>query len=420
MTRMTMLVKNALLNGNKTDLYINGNIISKISKSIDCRADNVLDAAGKAVLPGLLNGHTHAAMTLFRGYGDDMELFEWLNNKIWPVEAKMTEEDVYWGAKLACLEMIKSGTTFFQDMYWHWPGTVRAVSEMGLRASLAGILIDFFDDKKARIQQNEIRTQFDMSRQYPDRIAFSLGPHAIYSVSVESLQWAKDFADTYDLKCQIHLSETEKEVNDCIQKHGLRPVEYLEEIKCLGPNISLAHAIWLNDNEIEILNSYSVGVVTNPCANMKLSTGVFPFSSFHNGGVTIGIGTDGVASNNNYDLFEEMKIAALLEKSRTGDPTSAPADEIFKCVTRNNAEIFSINCGILEEGTLADLILVDLQTPSLIPGHCLTSDLVYSANGAVVDTVICDGRVLMKDRYVEGEEEIIARGREVALDLMKR
>ncbi len=417
---MDLLIQNCMLDGVRNSIGITGNRITTISPDLKPVAADVIDASGKAVIPGLLNGHTHAAMTLFRGYGDDMALHDWLNNKIWPIEAKITEDDVYWGTKLACLEMIKSGTTFFNDMYWQWDGVARAVDEMGLRASLAGVIIDLFDPVKAKEQMTQNAFLFDRSKSYSDRIHFCLGPHAIYTVSAESLRWVKDFADANDLLIHTHLSESEKEVRDCLDQHGMRPVDYLESIGFLGPKLSIAHAIWLDDAEIAKLKEHGVGVLTNPCANMKLATGRFPYSRVRAGGVRIGIGTDGPGSNNNLDMFEDMKFLALAEKVNTGDPTAAPAQEVFDCATTNTAEIFNIDAGRIDVGALADIVLIDLQQVVFSPGHNLVSDLVYAANGSVVDTVICDGKVLMQDRVVDGEDEIIARGREVAQDLMSR
>ena len=417
---MSILIKNGIIKGESKDLYIEDNTILQIQDLIERDADTVIDARRKAIIPALLNSHTHAAMTLFRGYGDDMKLHDWLNSKIWPLEAKLTEEDVYWGAKLACLEMIKSGTTFFNDMYWHWHGTVKAVLEMGLRACVAGVFIDLFDEDKAAQQIKRNQELLIESKGLSDRIQFCLGPHAIYTVSERSLRWAKDFADEHQVLIHIHLSETEEEVKNCVAEHRLRPVEYLNKINFLGPNLVVAHALWLDDKELDILEDHDVKVVTNPCANLKLATGVFPYSCVVNRGITIGLGTDGVASNNNFDLFEEMKFLALLEKSRTFDPTAAAAHDVFRSVTEYGSKIFSLNSGSIEEGKLADLILLDLSQSVLVPGHDLVSDLVYSANGSVVDSVICDGKILMSNRKVEGEEEIVEKAKEIAFGLIRR
>jgi len=279
------------------------------------------------------NAHTHAAMTLMRGYSDDLIVMEWLQKKIWPLEEKLTEEDVYWGAKLACLEMIKSGTTFFNDMYWHYHGTAKAVEEMGIRAAISAVFIDFSDKEKAKEQQDLNSKLFEETKKYSDRIQFALGPHTIYSVSTESLLWAKEFADRNNCLIHIHLSESKHEVNDCKKYHGKTPVEYLNDIGFLGPNIIAAHNIWVNEKEINT---------------------------------------------------------------------------------------FGIDAGVIEEGKLADLLLIDLKKPFMVPLHNLVSNLVFSANGSCVDTTICNGKILMQNGKVEGEEEIIEKSAEVARNLVSR
>lgn len=418
---MSILIKKALLEGKKKDIYIVGNLIEKIGDDISAEADRIIEAQGKAVFPSLMNGHTHAAMTLLRGYADDMPLEQWLTTKIWPLEAKLTEEDVYWGTKLACLEMIKSGTTFFNDMYWHWHGTARAVEEMGIRASINAVFIDFFDRGKAKEQIKENEKLFEQSKGYGQRVIFSLGPHAIYTVSKESLRWAKGFADKNKLLVHIHLAETKKEVDDCLAQHGKRPVEYLASIGFLGPNVIGAHCVWLSDEAIKILADHEVKVIHNPTSNMKLSVGsASPYSRLKGAGLATCLGTDGASSNNNLDLFEAVKIAALLEKFYTDDPTAMPAREALDLVTINTARAFGLNCGKIEEGRLADLILIDLKRPELTPGYNLVSDLVYAANGSCVQTVICDGKILMESRKVKGEEEIIEKAGEIAFSLVKR
>ena len=417
---MNILIKNGILNNSCTDIYIQGNRISKIEKSIDIEADYKINAKSKAIIPGLLNCHTHAAMSLLRGFADDMPLHDWLKDKIWPLENKLTENDVYWGTKFACLEMIKTGTTFFNDMYWHWDGTAKAVEEMGLRANIAGVFIDLFDSETAKQQKLQNEKLFQNRNNFSDRIRFCLGPHAIYTVSEESLRWAHEFSRSNDLILHIHLSESQKEVDECLQKNGLTPVEYLDKIGFLGPNVVVAHGIYLTDCEIEILRDHEVKMVTNPCANMKLATGVFQFTRLKNHGITIGLGTDGVASNNNFDMFEEMKMLALLEKSRTGDPSAATAFDVFNCATSNAAKIFNIDCGDIKVGNLADLVLIDLIDPIFIPGYHFHSDMVYAANGSVVDTVICDGKILMENRKVDGEEEIIENVKKVISDIRLR
>ncbi|HEY5653421.1 MAG TPA: amidohydrolase [Pontiella sp.] len=408
---MSLLIRNAELNGSETDVLIEGNRFKTIGQNLDAENGEVLDGSGKALLPTFINGHTHASMTLLRSYADDLELHDWLSNYIWPLEAKMTEEDIYHGARLACLEMIKSGTTCFNDMYWHFHGVARAVEESGMRAVLSSVFIDFEDVERAKEQRSLTEKLFIEHQQYSDRIGFALGPHAIYTVSEESLHWIKEFADHRGLRLHIHLSETEKEVNDCVTKHGMRPVEWMEKIGILGPNSIVAHAIHVSDEEIKMLAQYQVKVVHNPTSNMKLASGSFPYEKMRDAGISVSLGTDGCSSNNNLCMLEEMKIAALHAKLTHNDPTVLPAHEVFKMATVNGAEALGLNVGCIEEGFLADCMLVDLSNPRLVPGYQLVDDIVYSADSSCVDTVICNGKVLMQGGYVSGEEEIVAEAR---------
>ncbi|MCW3132965.1 MAG: amidohydrolase [Methanophagales archaeon] len=420
---MAILIKNVLLEGKKRNIYIKGNLIAAISEAGNNKeAEFVIDGKDKAAIPGLFNAHIHAAMTLLRGYADDMQLQEWLSTKIWPIEERMTEEDVYWGTKLACLEMIKSGTVFFNDMYWHWRGSVRAVMESGIRAALSAVFIDGFDEGRAKEQMKRNETLYEESKNLPERIIFMLGPHAIYTVSEESLCWVRDFAEEHDLLVHIHLSETEREVRECVEVYGMRPVEFLDSIGFLSSRTIAPHCVHLNRKEIEILKKRDVKIVHTPVSNMKLASGRMPYEELKWAGLqsNIALGTDGCASNNNLDMFEEMKIASLFQKAFSGDTTSLPAEEAFVLATRNAAKMFRLNSGIIAEGKLADVVLLDLKHVELVPNHNLTSNIVYSANGSCVDTVICDGRILMEGRKIEGEEEIKEKAKEVAYELVSR
>jgi 5-methylthioadenosine/S-adenosylhomocysteine deaminase len=413
---MEILVKNIILDGKKQDIFIEGNKIKKIGRNLNLKAKEKIDGKGeKAALPGLINCHTHSAMTLFRGYGDDLPLKEWLEKKIWPLEAKLTEDDIYWGTKLACLEMIKTGTTTFNDMYWYPGAAIEAVKEMGLRAKIGLIMINF---SPMGSKENVKKLFKKLEAKNLEVISLSVAPHSIYTVSKENLIWAKNFAKKNNpapyrnevsgagLILHIHLSETEKEAKDCLKKYGLRLVEYLEKIGFLGENCILAHSVWLNDREIKILAKKNCSVVYNPCSNMKLASGIFPYKKLKKAGVNICLGTDGATSNNSLDVFLEMKFASLLQKVEEMDPTAAPAKEIFEIATKNGAKALKIDAGEIKERKLADLILIDLNQISLLPGHNFISDLVYSANGNCVSDLICNGKILMRDRKIEGEEEI--------------
>ncbi len=409
---MAILIQNVELDGNQTDVLIEANRFKTIAPKQEVGGAQVLDGSGKAILPTFVNMHTHAAMTLLRSYADDLELHDWLTNYIWPLEAKLDEEDIYNGARLACLEMIKSGTTAFNDMYWHFHGTARAVEEMGLRAMLSSVFIDFSDEAKAKEQRDLTKELFYESRQYSDRIGFALGPHALYSVSEKSLRWARDFAAENNLLLHIHISETIKEVEDCLALYGLRPVQWLDKIGLLGPKVIAAHVVHVTNEEIRILAERGVKVVHNPAANMKLASGSFPYGKMVDRGVEVFLGTDGCSSNNNLDMMEEMKLASLLAKLQHNDPTLLPSHAVFDMATVKGAKALGWDCGEISEGKLADCMLVDLSNHRLMPGYHLVDDIVYSADSSCIDTVICDGRVLMENGYVEGEEEIIHRARE--------
>ncbi len=425
---MSILIKNALLDGVPTDVLIRGEHIADIGPDLKAAAETVvetvaktvIDATDKAIVPALINAHTHAAMTLLRGYADDMELHSWLNDQIWPMEQKLTPEDVYWGSKLACLEMIKTGTTYFCDMYWHMPSTIRAVEDMGLRAMLSSVFIDFGDPKKIARFKKRTQEFFDRQNTSASRVQFALGPHAIYTVSKDALAWLADFAREKSLMIHIHLSETKREVEDCLSAHGLTPVRYLRDLGFLGPNILAAHAIWLDAEEMDILAEHEVKIAHLPVSNMKLCSGAFPYRRLLARGVCIGLGTDGCSSNNNLDMFEEMKFAALVHKSLTGDPTALPAAQAWACATINGAKIFGLEAGRIAPGMLADCLLLDLNHPQLVPNHNLISNMVYAANGDCVHTTICAGKILMQDRHVPGEAEIIQECKARISAILKR
>ncbi len=412
---MALLIQNVRLGDEETDVLIEGNRFASIQKNINTGAEQVIDGRGKAMLPTFVNMHTHASMTLLRSYADDLELHDWLTNYIWPVESQLSEEDIYHGARLACLEMIKSGTTCFNDMYWHFHGTARAVEEMGLRAMLSSVFIDFSDEEKAAEQRKSTKMLFYKEvDSYSDRISFALGPHALYSVSEASLRWIRDFAGENDLLIHIHVSETVKEVEDCLAQYGLRPVQWLDKIGLLGPNVIAAHVVHVNHAEIGILAQRGVKVVHNPVSNMKLASGSFPYGKMVARGVDVLLGTDGCSSNNNLDMMEEMKVATLHAKLLLDDPTALPTKTVFDMATVNGARALGLDCGEIAEGKLADCMLVDLSNHRLVPGYHLIDDIVYSADSSCIDTVLCDGRILMQNGRVGGEAEIVAEARRYA------
>lgn len=418
---MSILIKNVWLDKALTDIYIDGKVIRQIGPALQVEAAQTIDGTGKAIIPGFVNAHTHAAMTLFRGFGDDMPLMPWLEQKIWPNEAKLTRDDVYWGAKLACLEMIKTGTTTFVDMYHKFRATADAVEEMGVRALLSGVCFDHFNPElaeKSKRQNEKLISEMDG---YSKRIRYAVGPHAIYTVSGELLQWINDFSLEHAVPIHLHLAETEGEVQDCIRNFGTTPVRYLYKLGLLSPRLIIAHGIYVDDDEIRMLAEHDVKVVHNPASNMKLASGMqFKYCEMKQAGITVALGTDGCSSSNNLDMIEAMKLASLLGKAWRKDPEAIPAPDIFRTATEGGAAAVGLNAGRIAEGCLADLCLVDLHIPAFTPNHNFISNLVYAANGSCIDTVICDGKVLMQDRKVPGEDEILARTAEIAYNLIKR
>ncbi|GAB0057266.1 S-methyl-5'-thioadenosine deaminase [Candidatus Magnetaquicoccaceae bacterium FCR-1] len=374
----------------------------------------ILDAGGLAATPGLVNGHTHASMTLFRGFGDDMPLMQWLQTRIWPAEARLDEEDVYWGARLACLEMIRSGTVAFEDMYWHFHGMARAVEDSGLKAGVGAVMIDVAGPEQGEACRRLAETTFEESGRYSDRVRFTLTPHAIYTVSPESLRWTADFSARHDLPVHIHLSETGHEVETCLKHHGVRPAFHLDRQGLLTPRVILAHGVWLDDDELDLIARRGATLVTNPVSNMKLAVGgVFPFARAQARGIPIALGTDGAASNNTLDLFQEMKFLALIQKHAQHDPTALPAHQVWEVATGAKAPLVG-QTGQLTVGAPADLLLLRHHEPEMTPEHDLISNLVYSATGHVVDTMIVAGRILMRNRVVPDEAEIRREARERA------
>ena len=418
---MSILIKEVELNGVVTDIYIENKYIKQIGVNLPITADTVIDGRRKAVIPGFVNTHGHAAMTLFRGFGDDMPLMPWLEEKIWPNEAKLTKEDVYWGAKLACLEMIKSGTTTFFDMYHKFHATAEAVEEMGIRGVISSACFDHFQPELADKSKKTVRKLYDEMDRYSKRVQFSVGPHAIYTVSGELLQWVHAFATEHNVLVQLHLAETEGEVENSVKQFGLTPVRYLYKLGVLSPKLLISHGIYIDNDEIRMLADHGVKVAHNPASNMKLASGMhFKYNEMLNAGITVGLGTDGCSSSNNLDMVEAMKLASLLGKAWRKDPEAVAACDIFHSATESGAVIAGLKAGRIIEGYLADLSLVDLDIPAFTPNFNFISNLVYAANGNCIDTVICNGKVLMQNKKVPGEDEIMERAAQTAYDLMKR
>ena len=429
MTDNTILIKDAfILKPNfeyeKQSLLIKNDLISEISNEIsEDKAGKVIDASGKILLPGFINTHTHLSMTLFRGLADDLSLDSWLNDHIWPMEANLNGEYCYIGALLGAAELIKSGTTTFSDMYFYMEDVARAVDEAGLRAVLSYGMIDFSDAEKREAEIKENFTLFENCNGMADgRIKVFLGPHSPYTASEELLIKVRQLADEYNMGIHIHVSETEKEINDVMEAKGKRPFEYLDEIGLLGPDVVAAHSVWLSDNEIDIIKKNNVKVSHNPCSNMKLASGIAPVSKLIENDICVSIGTDGASSNNNLDLIEELKTASLLQKVDTLDPKVLTADEAIAMGTIKGAEALGLSdeIGSIEVGKKADLILIDTNTANMTPNSTnLSSNIIYSANGSNVDTTICNGKILMENKeiLVLDEQEVYEKAKKAIKEL---
>lgn len=404
----SILIKNIHFNDVLTDILIIGDTISKITQNIDFNADKTINGEGKVIIPGLINMHTHAAMTLMRGIGEDMSLMDWLENRIWPVEQKLDDELVYWGTKLACLEMIKSGTTTYNDQYWRVPASVKAVEEMGLRSVQPYVILDLMDTSKSEQIKKECNEMYELSKSWGTRTMFAVGIHSPYSVSEEMIIWASKFARERGLLVHIHLSETKGENERSIAKHGLTPTGYLEKLGVLGPEVIAAHCLWLSNDDIKILAKRDVKVVHNINSNLKIASGYkFLYNELRDAGITVTLGTDGCASSNNLDMIETMKITALVQKGWRDDPRELPLNELISLATVNGGKSLGIKTGEIREGYLADMTLVDINSFAFTPNINFYANLIYSANSSCVHTVICNGKIVMEDRKVDGENEII-------------
>ena len=411
-----ILLRNIILNAQASDVLVSDGIISKIapSDSLSHCADGaeVMDCEGKTALPGFMNMHTHAGMAMMRGVGEDIEFHEWLD-RIWEIEKNIDEEYVYHATKVACLEMIKTGTTTFNDQYWYMPMAYKAASEMGLRSILSYVICDRNDPQESERQKVQCQEMFEASKAWNSTAMFVLSVHAIYSVSEPMILWAKNFARSNGLKLHVHLSETEKEVEDCRLAHGgMSPVEYLDSLGVLGPDVIAAHTLWLSDKDVEILGKRGVTCVHNVNSNLKLASGYkFRYNELRDAGANVCLGTDGCGSSNNLDMLETMKTSAMIQKAWREDSSAMPINEILEMVSVNPAKALGLNLGKLEEGALADIIIVDTDTYHFMSPGSFEANLIYSAHSDCVDSVICNGRFVMKNRVVPGEKEILAQAR---------
>ena len=419
-----ILLKNIVLDGKTVDIYIEGGHFSKIvpagspagedgSASVLPEVTETVDCSGKAAVPGFVNMHTHAAMSLMRGVGEDIHFQDWIK-RIWKVEKGVDGEYVYWATKAACVEMIKTGTTAYNDHYWYPLMGHKAGVEMGLRPAVSLVAIDHNNPSETGRQKEECMALYEDSLSW-EHSMMVVAFHAIYSVSEELMLWCSDFARKHGLKLHIHLSETEGEVVECMKQHGgLSPVQYLDRLGILGPEVLAAHTLWLSDEDVRILGERKVNCVHNINSNLKLSSGYrFRYNELRDAGANVCIGTDGCASSNNLDMLETMKTSAMVQKAWRGDPSAMPLDELMAMATVNGGRALGLNVGRIEEGALADMLIVDTDSVAFISPGSFLANLVYSAHSDCIDSLICGGRFLMRGRRVEGEHEIMEEARRV-------
>jgi 5-methylthioadenosine/S-adenosylhomocysteine deaminase len=410
---MSLTVTGAVLAGASVGIRCEeGRIASIGPEVVAAPGDEEIAADGAPLVAPLVNGHTHAAMTLFRGSGGDLPLMPWLRERIWPVEAKLDAEDVYWGARLACAEMTRTGTTHFWDMYWQPEATARAVADAGLRATIGAPLFDH-DGDPARMRETALRSVERLGELGP-AISPALAPHSIYMVSEASLRWIAELSAERGLPVQIHLAETATEVEECVAAHSLRPAAYIDQLGLLSERTVIAHGVWLDTAELELIAARGATVVTNPAANMKLAVGgIFPYPAARAAGVGVGLGTDGAGSNDSLDLLADLKLFALAQKHAAADPTAVAATEAWDLATGARSRLLRDGEESLAVGAPADFLLLDPRAPELAIGE-LASNLVYAAAGSTVDTVVVAGRVLMRSGQVPERDEVLARTAERA------
>jgi 5-methylthioadenosine/S-adenosylhomocysteine deaminase len=381
-------------------------------------APRTIDARGALVMPGLINGHAHAAMSLFRGLADDLSLDDWLKKYIFPAEARnVTEEFVVWGTRLGVLEMLRGGITTYADMYYFEDAVARVTKEAGMRGVLGETIIDFPAPDNKTLAAAFTYTQDYLTHWKGDPlIVAAVAPHSIYTCSEKTLQDAAALARRNGAPILIHIAEAPFELEQSRAKHGLTPVGYMERIGLLGPDVVGAHCIWVDEADIASLAHFGVGCVNNPSSNMKTASGVMPVLEMLAAGEAVGLATDGAASNNNQDMFEEMDLASKLQKISRRDPRALPAEQVVEMATIGGARALHLDkqIGSLEAGKQADLVLIDIGAPHATPMYNVYSHLVYALKASDVKTVVIAGKIVMDDRRMLtlDENAILAKARE--------
>lgn len=424
---MKKLIKNAYIldmvgeesNIRKSDILIQDNRIAKIETEIEEDADEKINAKNMIVMPGLVNTHTHLAMSIFRGYKDDQKLMDWLENAIFPVEDKLEPDDIYWNSYLSCIEMIKSGTTTCNDMYFGMNKVIESIEDTGLRAVVAWCMTD-----DAIADKVEKTREYAQKYNVPEsRIKIFASPHAPYSCNPDTIKLCVDLAKELHTGLHIHLSETLAEEKTIYEKYDKRGTEYLNDLGVFDVPVVLAHGIYISDSDIDILKHIKGGISHNPISNCKLSSGICDVVKLRKNGISVGLGTDGIGSTTTLDMFEEMKMASYLQKVKTKIPTSITAYEVLKMATIEGAKVLGLEdeIGTLEVGKKADMIFIKTDKIHLCPENDVCANIAYSANGADVDTVIIDGKVIMQNRKMlhSNEKEVMKQVKKIAKKLLE-
>lgn len=391
-----------------TDIAVQDNKIVKIGKikpEDNFVADKIINGKDKLATAGFVNAHTHVSMTLLRSYADDMKLMDWLQNKIWPIEAQMKKQDIYWGAMLGIVEMIKGGTTTFADMYGDMDQVAKACIDTDIRAVLSRGMIGVAPNGMQALEENK-ELYRDFNNANNGKITVMFGPHAPYTCPPDFLKKVVAASEEYNAEIHIHLAETQGEVDDCLKQYGKTPFELMEEVGVLQRGTLAAHSVHLSKHDIELIKKYNVRVAHNPGSNMKLASGVAPVPELLKQDICVALGTDGASSNNNLDMLEEINLAAMLHKVNTLDPLAVPAGKALQMGTQYGATAVGLkDVGLLQEGYKADIVLFDMSEPAWYPRNDLVSLLVYSAHISSVDTVLVDGKILLEDKHLTNLDE---------------
>lgn len=416
----SILINDVLLNGKVLDIFIRNNRFESIGPKLKVDAAIQLDGRNKAILPSFANSHTRAALSLMRGFTEELPAHIMQRRYLSPLESCFSEDDVYWGTKLACLEMIKTGTTFFADMYLHWWGAAKAVQEMGLRSVLSIPFEEHSDQQIFAQIKNHIKEIHHTSRNYSDRISLALAPVSITELSRNALQWLAEYAARHNLHIHTTLSFFQETAERCLAVHGKRPVHFLDEMKLINTRFSAVHALWLDERELEIMAERGASIVHCPTVSMKLATGEFASLKIQEAGVPIFLGTDSANISNHQNMLQEIRMASLLANATARTPLALPAKKSLEMGTQGAAALFGIENGEISQGKLADCILVNLNHLSLTPNHNDQANLAYGADSGAIDTTICNGCILMHNRVVKNEEEILKNSQESVARVLSR